>query len=139
MNQDKNTIKVIIAVLVSVVLGEGILGWGIFWPVLFLLVDWVGVYWLALVVGLLISVFEGIGVGWPSLVMVAVLGVMQVVFGMKKGDIGWLMVLAVVANLVFDWIFGLKWNLLEMFAVIVTAAAVVGWEGKAESISVRYK
>jgi len=139
MNQDKNTIKVILAVVVSVILGEGVLGWGIYWPILLVLVDWGGIYWLGLGLGILISVLTVMNLGLPSLFIVILLGLVSFLLKLRKGLEWWLIVISLIANGLFDRIFGLTWSVVEMLVVLVVAIVVFSWETKSDSIKVRYK
>jgi len=139
MNQDKNNIKAIVAVGVAVILGEGVLGWGLYWPLLLMLTDWDGIYWLGLLVGVMVSVYSATTVGLPSLFIVAVLGAVSFFLGVRRGSEWWLILISLVANLVFDKLFGLSWNIVESLLILVTTFLVISWEDKAESIKVNYK
>ncbi|SRR5258706_11830016 len=137
-NQSKNTIKAITAVFVTLVLGEGILGWGIYWPFLLVLLDWEGIYWLSLVVGIIISVFRGISVGLPSLFLLLVIGGLSITINARK-EMGWIViVLSVVANFIFDKVFGLNWSFWELGATVLAGFLAVKWFEKVETISINY-
>ncbi|KKU27834.1 MAG: hypothetical protein UX41_C0042G0002 [Candidatus Collierbacteria bacterium GW2011_GWE1_46_18] len=139
MNQDKNTIKAILALGVAVILGEGILGWGIYWPILLMLSDWDGIFWLGLIVGILVAIFGAISVGLPSLFIVVVLGLSSFSLRTKRGSEMWLVLISLAANGLMDKIFGLSWGLVEMVGVLVAAILVFSWEGRGDSIKVHYK
>ena len=136
--QSKNTIKVITAVMLSVIFGEGVMGWGVYWPFLLLLLDFPGVYWLSFVVGIFVSVFRGIPVGLPSVFLLVVVGVMSILMSPRR-ELGILiLVVAVVANLVFDKVFGFGSSIWEVLAVIVCGFAGMRWFEKSETIRINY-
>jgi len=139
MNQDKNIIKTVVAVAVAAIIGEGILGWGLYWPFLLLLIEWDGVFWLAFFIGILVGSFSGVPVGFASLFMLAAVGAVHLFAGWKKGTSLELAVFSIVLNFLFDKVFGLSWSIWEMVLVFICAIVVFGWESKAESIRVRYK
>lgn len=136
--QSKNTIKTIITLLVLVVLGEGILGWGLYWPFLLILLNWSGVYWLALIVGVLVSVLRGLSVGLPSLFILVVVGGLSLVMSTRK-EMGWIIVLlSVVSSVVFDLAFGLGWSFWSVLAVIVSGLVALSWFERSETIRINY-
>jgi len=139
MNQDKNIIKAIVAVAAAAIIGEGILGLGLYWSFLLLLVEWDGVFWLTFFIGILVGSFSGIPVGFASLFMLVSVGFVHVFAGWKKGTSLELAVFSVVLNFAFDKIFGLRWSIGEMALVFICAIVVFGRESKSESIRVRYK
>ena len=139
MNQDKNTIKAVLAIGVAVILGEGVLGWGLYWPLLLMLSDWDGIFWLGLIVGILVAIFGAIPVGLPSLFIVVVLGLASFLLRTKRGSEVWLILISLAANLLMDKIFGLSWSLIEMVGVLAVGILVFSWEGRGESIKVHYK
>ena len=109
--QSKNTTKTVLTLLVMVLLGEGVLGWGLYWPFLLTLLNRRGVYWLAFAVGVLISVLRGLSIGLPSLFILVVVGGLSVVMSARK-EAGWAIVLlGVVCSVVFDIAFGLGWRI----------------------------
>lgn len=126
------------AVIVTLLLGEGVLGWGIYWPFLLVLLDWSGIYWLTVVAGLLISVLRGIPIGLPSLFLLAVIGGLSIITNVRK-EMSWVVVVvAVVANLVFDKVFGLSWSMGELVGVVVFSLIAVKWFEKGETIRLNY-
>ena len=137
-SQVKNTIKVLLGAIAAAAIGEGVLGWGLYWPFLFILFEWEGVYWFALLIGILISVFNGVAVGLPSLFLVVVIGVLSLFFDGRRDLILVMVILSVVANFVFDRLFGLGWNLWEGIAVLLTSLFVFNLDSRAESIHIKY-
>jgi len=136
--QSKNTTKTVLTLLVMVLLGEGVLGWGIFWPFLLTLLNWSGVYWLALGVGILISVLRGLSVGLPSLFILVVIGGLSLVMSARK-EMGWVIIfLGIVCSLVFDIVFGLKWSVWELLAVAAAGLLALSWFERSETIRINY-
>lgn len=136
--QTKNTIKIVSAVLLSVIFGEGVMGWGLYWPFLLMLLDWKGVYWLAFIVGIFVSVFRGIPVGLPSVFLLLVVGAMSILMSSRREMSMVILVAALVANIVFDKIFGFGWSFWEMAAVIIFGFLGMRWFEKSESIRINY-
>lgn len=121
-----------------VLLGEGVLGWGVFWPFLLMLLNRQGVYWLAFGVGILISVLRGLSVGLPSLFILVVIGGLSFIMSAKK-EMGWALVLiAIVCNVVFDMVFGLEFSVWETLAVAVFGLWAVSWFERTETIRINY-
>jgi len=136
--QSKNTIKSVLTVLILTILGEGILGWGVYWPFLLMLLNWGGVYWLALGVGILVSVLRGVSVGLPSLFILVVVGGLSLVMNARK-EIGWVMVIiSVLANVAFDVVFGFSWSIWEVIAVIISGVVAISWFERSETIRINY-
>lgn len=136
--QSKNTIKSVLTILALVVLGEGVLGLGVYWPFLLTMLGWNGVYWLALAIGVLVSVFRGLSIGLPSLFLVAVVGGLSLVTNARK-EIGWLLiVLGVLANIVFDLVFSFGWNFWESILVFIAGILVMSWFERSETIKINY-
>ncbi len=136
--QSKNTIKAILAVIISLLLGEGVLGWGIYWPFLLILLDWSGIYWFTLVMGILISVLRSLPVGLPSLFLLVVIGGLSIVMNMRK-EVSWIMiVMAVIANFIFDKVFGLSWSFGELCGTVVAGVIAIKWFEKGETIRLSY-
>src|SRR3989339_90667 len=69
-HQSKNIINTVLIISLSVLLGEGVMGLGFFWPFLLILLDWRWIYWLSISVGVLISAIYRLPVGLPSLFLV---------------------------------------------------------------------
>lgn len=136
--QSKNTTKTVLTLVVMVLLGEGVLGWGLFWPFLLTLLNWSGVYWLALAVGILVSVLRGLSIGLPSLFILVVVGGLSLVMSARK-EMGWAIVLlGMICSVVFDIVFGLKWSLWEILAVLVSGLVALSWFERSETIRINY-
>lgn len=136
--QSKNTIKIVITVLVMVIFGEGVLGWGIYWPFLLVLLGWEGIYWLALVSGVLISILRGMSVGMPSLFILIVIGGLSFVVNARK-EMSWVfVVISVVASVVFDLVFGFEVSVFEIIGVTVSSVLAISWFDRTEAIKIRY-
>lgn len=136
--QSKNIIKAILTVLLAVIIGEGIFGLGFFWPFLLILLDSRLVYWLAFGVGILISVIYRMPVGLPSLFLVTVVGGLSLLFNSRKESSLVLLIVAVLANFVFNKAFGLSWSVLELISVILAWVIAETWFEKGESIRINY-
>jgi hypothetical protein len=136
--QSKNTIKTVLTVVVLVFLGEGVLGWGLYWPYLLILLNWNGVYWFALAIGICISVLRGLSVGLPSLFILAVVGGLSFVVNARR-EIGWVIVLfGALSSIVFDIVFGLKWSFWEVVAVLVVGLWALSRFERSETIRINY-
>lgn len=136
--QSKNTTKTVLTLLVMVLLGEGVLGWGIFWPFLLTLLNWNGVYWLAFVVGIFISVLRGLSIGLPSLFILIVVGGLSLIMSTRK-EMGWaIVILGVVSSIVFDIAFGLSWSLWETLAVLISGLLALSWFERTETLRINY-
>ena len=136
--QSKNTTKTVMTLLVMVLLGEGVLGWGLYWPFLLTLLNWSGVYWLAFGVGVLVSVLRGLSVGLPSLFILVVVGALSFVMSAKK-EMGWAIVLiGVLCGIVFDIVFGLGWSFWEVLAVFASGLLALSWFERTETIRINY-
>lgn len=137
-NQSKNITKVVILVVPCVLLGEGVLGLGFFWPFLLILLDWRGVYWLALVLGTLISVIYRMPIGLPSLFLVVVSGGLSLIFNSRKETGFVILIVSIVANLVFDKVFGLSWSVFDLLSVVLAWMVASTWFERGESIKLNY-
>lgn len=136
--QSKNIIKTVLAVVFSVAIGEGILGLGFFWPFLLILLEWRFVYWFSILTGMIISAIYHLPVGLPSLFLVVVTGGLSFVVSSRK-EAGWVMlVISLVANFVFDKVFGLHWNLWDVVSVVIAWTAAVALFEKSETIKISY-
>lgn len=136
--QSKNTTKTVLTLLLMVLLGEGVLGWGLYWPFLLILLNWGGVYWLAFGVGILVSVLRGLSVGLPSLFILVVVGGLSLVFNAKK-EMSWAIVLiGVLSSIVFDIVFGLSWSVWGVLAVLVSGLLAMSLFERTETIRINY-
>lgn len=124
--------------LLMVLLGEGVLGWGLYWPFLLILLNWGGVYWLAFGVGILVSILRGLSVGLPSLFILVVVGGLSLVFNAKK-EMSWAIVLiGVLSSIVFDIVFGLSWSVWGVLAVLVSGLLAMSLFERTETIRINY-
>lgn len=112
--QTKNSIGKIILSFILLLLGEGLLGMSLFWPVLFSLVLLTKkTYWLGFLLGLILSVMTGTALGLASLIIVGGLFIFQRWRGVLRDNV-WLSGLAAAAlGLIADRILGLSWSVLE--------------------------
>ncbi len=138
-NQVKNNIKLVLTALILTVIGEGVFGLGLYWPVLVLMLDWDRVYWLAFVIGIFVSVFAGIPVGFPSLLLVVITGIFSLVLDGRRTHPAIVVISILVANIIFDKLLGFNSGLIEVIVVGVTSVLLLGWGEKNESIHIRYK
>lgn len=136
--QSKNTTKLVLTVVFMVLFGEGILGWGIFWPFLLTLLNWSGVYWLAFSVGILVSVLKGLSVGLPSLFILVVVGGLSLLFNARKEMGLAIVLLGIVCSIVFDFVFGLGWSVWEVLAVVLSGLWALSWFERTETIRINY-
>jgi len=136
--QSKNTTKTVLTIIAMVLLGEGVLGWGLYWPFLLTLLNWGGVYWLGFVIGILVSVLRGLSIGLPSLFILVVIGGLSLVMSARK-EIGWaIILLGVVCSIVFDIVFGLGWSLWEVLGVLIAGFLALSWFERTETIRINY-
>lgn len=136
--QSKNIIKSVTTLFLLVVFGEGVMGWGLFWPFLLIMIGYKGVYWLAFGVGILVSVFHGLLVGLPSLFILVVVGLLSFFLNVKK-EIGWVVVvLGVLCGLVFDLVFGLSFGIVEAVMIVIAGVFAVFIFENSDSISLKY-
>jgi hypothetical protein len=136
--QSKNTTKTVLTVIVMVLLGEGVFGWGLYWPFLLTLLNWSGVYWLALGVGILVSVLRGLSIGLPSLFILVVVGGLSLILNARK-EMSWAIILiGVVSSVVFDIVFGLGWSFWEVLAVFLSGILALSWFERTETIRINY-
>lgn len=117
--QNKNIIKIILYAVLCLFFGEGVLGLGVYWPVLILIGEWKSVYWVTFVFGLFISQFYGMKVGMPSFVMVFFVAMATIFIGINKDSAKWMILFSVLANFIFDKIFGLHWSVWESVVVFL--------------------
>ena len=134
MKQNKNIIKTLTALLAAVIVGEGVLGWGVYWIVILSLIEWGGVFWLGLALGIVVGVLNMVSVGFSGLFVLAVLTVAYLWQGKGGAARGWLVLVSVIANLMYDKVFGLPWNIGEMVVVLLVALFVFGRGSKEEDV-----
>jgi hypothetical protein len=68
---NKAIIYKLVGVVTLLLVGQGILGWPLYWLGLWFLLDWKYVYWLAFVLGFLLTGLTGMSIGLSSLMLVA--------------------------------------------------------------------
>ena len=127
----------IILLVLATLLGEGILGWGLYWPILLVLDRWDGVFWLAALVGIFIAVLNGQMVGLPSLLIIVFLGLLALVPAGLRDNVVVFALVSVILNLVTDKILGLSWTVWEMLGVALFSVLVTKIFDKWEGVHVR--
>lgn len=136
--QSKNIIKAALAVILCVLIGEGVFSLGIFWPFLLILLEWSSIYWFSLFIGILIASIYHLPVGLPALFLVVVIGGLSFVFNSRK-ETGWVMLLiSILANFVFDKVFGLTWSWWDTVSIVIAWQMAVRWFEKSETIKLNY-
>jgi len=136
--QSKNITKAVLTVLLLVILGEGVFGLGFYWPFLLILLDWRGIFWYSILIGIIISGLHRISVGLPSLFLIVVTGGLSLFFGSRK-ETGWvLLIFSLLSNFVFDKVFGFEWSIGEAFSVLAGWVIAVRWFEKSETIKINY-
>ncbi|KKT72186.1 MAG: hypothetical protein UW68_C0045G0007 [Candidatus Collierbacteria bacterium GW2011_GWB1_44_6] len=93
---------------------------------------------MGLAIGILISVIYRLPVGLPSLFLVVVIGGLSLVFGSRKETGVVILIVSLLANFVFDKVFGLSWTLFDLLSTVVAWAIAVNWFEKGESIKLNY-
>lgn len=119
---NKNIIYKMVGVVILLLIGEGVFGWAVYWPVLWFLLEWKYVYWLVFALGFLLTGLTGLVIGWSSLVLIVGVWILSLLKGFLGKDT-WMDVLAVtgvawVASLVT----GLQFSLVE--AVVIASIMV---------------
>lgn len=117
--QNKNIIKTVLYAFLCLFAGEGVLGLGIYWPVLILLSDLKGVYWISFFFGLLVSEFYGLRIGIPSLLLVVFVALASMLVDTNRDSAKWMVFFAVLANFIFDKAVGLNWSIWESGLVLL--------------------
>jgi hypothetical protein len=88
---NKTIIYKLVGVVGLMILGEGIFGWPLYWLGLWFLLDWQYVYWLAFVLGFLLTGVTGMAMGWSNLMLVAGVWLMnwlkKIIGGYGKTDL----------------------------------------------------
>ncbi len=123
--QTKNNIKSVGLFFLSLFVGEAVFGLGVFWPLLLVLKMGGWVYWLGFLSGLFLSVFYGQVLGLMSLYIIVFLVVCQFLFNTGKVKHFWIVLVSLVANLFFDYLFGFGFGLGEQVVVLVVSGLVV--------------
>jgi len=136
--QSKNTIKLILLLLFSIIIGEGVLNFGVYWPVLLVSLNRKDISWLALLTGIVVGALHGVSFGFMSLFLVVVLGGLALFVDMSRGLLLILIVVSFIGNLIFDKIFGFNWSVVEGVAVALYSFMVVKWYERNETIKINY-
>lgn len=98
--------------------GQGVFGFGLFWPTLLVLEIGPWVYWVGMVTGLFLGTYYSMNTGLMSLYILVVLFLWQTVFGGERLKPLWLSVVSVTANLVFDLVFGFGLSIVDTLFVL---------------------
>ncbi|MFZ2201779.1 MAG: hypothetical protein WAV56_00085 [Microgenomates group bacterium] len=115
--QTKNSIGKVVLSLGLLLLGEGLFGFGLFWPVMFSLVlVSKRTYWLGFFLGVILAVMTGTALGLASLVIICGLFVFERWRGVLRDNIWLTGLAAVLLGLVSDRILGLSWGWVEGLA-----------------------
>lgn len=133
----ENNIAILVAGVVLMLVGEGILNWGGWLVILWMMSGWPGIFWYGLVVGVILSGMIGGSLGLASLVILVVL----LLFSVLKRDGGEeklkvVLVLALVGWLV-DKMLGMSWSWWEILLSGGLYYLLSAWLGKQDSLSVR--
>ncbi|MBI3954578.1 hypothetical protein HY333_00895 [Candidatus Collierbacteria bacterium] len=127
----------VVLVLGLTIASETIFKSALYWPLLFLLLDWKYVYWLGFTLGLLLSVIWGEKLGLASLLLVVAL------FGLKKG--GNLLMISpvlgsavlVIAAAVVDRLAGGSWSWAEGLTIFFLSLWLINRNNQHQSVSLR--
>lgn len=119
---NKNIIYKMVGVVILLLIGEGVFGWAVYWPVLWFLLEWKYVYWLVFALGFLLTGLTGLVIGWSSLVLVVGVWVLSLLKGFLGKDT-WMEVLAVTGVAwAVSLVTGLQFSLVE--AVVIASIMV---------------
>lgn len=138
-SQVKNTTKTVLLVLFFTFLGEGVLGLPLYWPFLLLYINNEGIYWLALVVGILVSFLNGISLGLSSLVLVLGVVVLSFLGEFLREKNGVLILVMVLLSWLVDRIIGVGHGVWESVILGLVAIPVLGWSRGGDSIHIKYR
>lgn len=119
---NKNIIYKMVGVVILLLIGEGVFGWAVYWPVLWFLLEWKYVYWLVFALGFLLTGLTGLVIGWSSLVLIVGVWILSLLKGFLGKDT-WMDVLVVTGVAwVFSLVTGLQFSLVE--AVVIASIMV---------------
>ncbi len=76
---NKTIIYKLVGVVILLLVGQGVFGLPLYWIGLWLLLDWKYVYWLAFVLGFLLTGVTGMTIGLSSFMLVAGTWLMSVI------------------------------------------------------------
>lgn len=119
MQTKNNIIRTIILLLFGLFFGESVFGLGLFWPFLFLLNLGIYNYWIAFVSGLFLSVYYGQGVGLMSAYLLLCVFLWESLVGLDKFGSILLVLFSLVANVIFDLLFGFGFSFMENVLLVV--------------------
>jgi len=133
----ENNIAILVAGVVLMLVGEGVLNWGGWLVVLWMMSGWSGIFWYGLAVGVILSGMTGGSLGLASLVILAVL----LLFSVLKQDGGEeklkVVVLLAVVGWLVDRILGMSWSWWEILLNGGLYYLLSAWLGKQNGLSVR--
>ena len=136
--QTKNTIKQLTILFLGLVIGEGIFGVGVYWPLLLIMKDKKWIFWLAFGCGLFLSVIYSQKIGLMSLFLTAVVTLVYLFVGGSRGHGKWLALISIVVSGGFDFVFGLPWSVWEVAFLAVAGLWVSHVLEGQESIKLNY-
>lgn len=136
--QTKNNIKQMVFFALSLIIGEGVFGMGLYWPFLFLMKDKKNIFWISFLCGLVLSSIYKKGFGLMSLFLVGVAALANFFINNGKGSGLLILAVSILANLVFDLAFNLHWSLLEFVIMILVGMLANRDRDVRESIRVNY-
>ncbi|OGD82979.1 hypothetical protein A2572_03500 [Candidatus Collierbacteria bacterium RIFOXYD1_FULL_40_9] len=122
--QSKNNIKYLLLFFLGLLLGEAVFGIGLFWSALLVLNIGGYVYWLGLFCGLFLSIYYGQTLGLMSLYIILFLVATYPLFNSGRLKPFLVILVSLVANLLFDYLFGLGFGLGEQLAVFVFSSVL---------------
>ena len=132
-----NNIAILIIGVVLMLVGEGVFKWGGWLVVLLMVSEWEGVFWYAVILGMVLAGMNGTGLGWTSLVLLGV----SLVFRSMKGivDESRLMTVLILGGIgwLVDRLLGMSWSWVEILLSGGLFWLVSSWWGKRSDLSVR--
>ena len=138
-NQVKNIIKMSLWVTLVTLLGEGVLGVSAYWPFLVLLINWSGVFWTALVVGILVSVLNGLSIGLASLLIVLSVGIIMLVLGEGQASLWVQLSLITILLVVVNKILGIHESVGEVMIVLAVSLLTLRSGSLGDTIRIKYR
>lgn len=133
----ENNIAILIIGVVLMLVGEGVFRWGGWLVVLLLISDWEGIFWYAVILGVVLAGMNGVGLGWTSLVLLGVSLVFRLINGVMED--GWLVTMLVlgVAGWLVDKLLGMSWSWLEVLMSGILFWLMSVWWEKSSDLSIR--
>jgi hypothetical protein len=117
--QTKNTIKQSLFLILALFIGEGVFGFGLFWPLLLIMKDKKWIYWVAFFSGVFLSIIYSQDIGLMSLYLVTVITLTALFMGGARGFGKWVILVSVLVSSLFDFCFGLPFGIWEMIVIAV--------------------